>query len=105
MLRVIYETIVKVSSIIINKQQFKSTRFSKYDSKIRRPSYPLSYWVPFSVVLFDKRIKYVPSIFINDLEKDLPLLISFVTYLWTYRPKINRLFMNLVYVYVSLTRQ
>ncbi|KAL4097345.1 hypothetical protein QTP88_022139 [Uroleucon formosanum] len=98
------KTQLSISSIIINKQQFKSTRFSKYDSKICRPSYPLSYWVPFSVVLFDKRIKYVPSIFINDLEKDLPLLISFVTYLWTYRPKINRLFMNLVYVYKNCSR-
>lgn len=67
-----------------------------------RPSYPLNCWVPLSIALFDKTIKYVPPICINDLEKDLPLLMSFVSYLWTYRPKINKLFMNLVYVYVSI---
>lgn len=92
------------TSIILNKQQSKSTRFSKYDSKLSMPSYPLNFWVPFSIALFDKRIKYVPPIFINDLEKDLPLLLSFISYLWTYRPKIDKLFMNFVYVNVSMMR-
>ncbi|XP_003247654.1 uncharacterized protein LOC100576013 [Acyrthosiphon pisum] len=78
--------------------------FSKYDSKISRFIYPLSYWVPFSVALFDRTIKYVPPIYINDLEKDLPLLMSFVSYLWTYRPKINKLFMNLLYVHKKRSR-
>ncbi|XP_050065706.1 uncharacterized protein LOC126554688 isoform X2 [Aphis gossypii] len=82
----------------------KFTRFSKYDSKLCRPSYPLNFWVPFSIALFDKRIKYVPPISINDLEKDLPLLLSFISYLWTYRPKIDKLFMNLVYVNKNCNR-
>jgi len=101
----LWRYIVKVLSIIINKQLLKSTKFKKYDSEICRPIYHLCYWVPFSVALFDKTIKYVPPICINDLEKDLPMLMSFVSYLWTYRPKMNKLFMNLIYVYVRIMRQ
>lgn len=90
---------------MINNKQLKSIRFSKYDSKSCKLSYPLNFWVPFSVALFDKNIKYVPPICVNDLENDLPLLMSFISYLWTYRPKIKKLFMNLVYVYVSIMHQ
>lgn len=96
---------LSIKFIIITEKQLKSIRFSKYDSKSCRPSYPLQNWVPLSVALFDKRIKYVPPICINDLENDIPLLASFISYLWTYRPNIDKLFMNLVYVYVSKMRQ
>lgn len=78
-----------------------NTDFKQYVSSGRDPLFG---WLPLTTYLFDGRITNVPAACICEVQTDLPLLVTFLSFLWVHRPKITSLKFVLLSTNVSVSR-